>query len=715
MQYLRMDGRKTGVALAATLCLFTPAQKPVSHWLAQHVGHGEQKPGEQNPAEQPAPPTASTEAKTDSATSETATPTERAAALGHDLSGVAAALTAYHAGNLAAGDAALTTSDPLTRAALEWTALRTRPAEAGIDRIATFLRAHADWPGANSLRKYAEEMAASDSARAERVAAYFSEFPPLSVTGEIAYAAFSKDDPAQRDEALRLAREIWRESDLSPLQEKRLLKNFGSSLTAADHIYRADRLMLKEATAPAARVAALAGKDAQALVKAQAALAGGASWKKAAMLVPAALRDDPALLLLRIQSERHADHIDEAARLMLDAPRDPAKLVGPDEWWTERRLVARKLLDANDFSRAYRICAEHAAVSPEARIEAEFHAGWIALRFLNDPALPSPHFENMATLAKTPHSASRAAYWRGRTAEAKGEEARSFYERAAAESETFYGQLARAKLGAETAALRAPPVAAEGDARHESVRAVELLFALGETDAARQLALDGAQALRDPAQMAALSRVIERDSDARTALLAGKAALHRGVAIDTLAYPTNGVPRFVALANSASLPLVMSIARQESAFDTSAHSGAGAKGLMQMISSTARTAASHAGVAYDEARLQSDPAFNAQLGAFHLGELLGEYRGSYVLTFAAYNAGGGNVKKWIEAYGDPRSEKVDPIDWIERIPFTETRNYVQRVAENLHVYRARLGDSAPSLFKADLRQKVAATEPLAAD
>jgi soluble lytic murein transglycosylase len=434
------------------------------------------------------------------------------------------------------------------------------------------------------------------------------------------------------------------------------------------------------------------------------------SWSKIAAKVPASLRDDPGLLFERIHAERHADHIDEAAKLMLAAPRDAEKLANPDEWWTERRLLARKLLDAKDFPRAYRLCAEHSAVSTEARIEAEFHAGWIALRFLDDPALAAPHFETMALLAHKPHSISRAAFWRGRVAEARGEDARRFYARAAAEGETFYGQLARAKLGDEAVVLRAPAVAAEGAARGETVRAAELLFALGEKDAARQLALESVHVLSAPEQMAALAQVIEQNGDAHTALIAGKEALHRGMAIDSLAYPVNGVPDYVALANSVSRPLVLAIARQESAFDTSAHSGAGAFGLMQMISGTARNAAHHAGVVYDEARLKSDPAFNAQLGAFHLGQLMGEYGGSHILTFAAYNAGGGNVHDWIVAYGDPRDPKVDPIDWIERIPFTETRNYVQRIVENLHVYRARLGDRAPNIFTADLRQNFAARE-----
>jgi soluble lytic murein transglycosylase len=630
--------------------------------------------------------------------------------LGYDLSGAAEALKFYRDGQSESGDAALTTKDPLVRAAVEWAFLREHPVKAGIERIAAFQRAHSNWPVA-AMRKHAEELAGGESARPERVAAYLAEFPPTSVAGDIAQANLWRGDDTRAGEAKVLARKIWRESDLTSWQEKLLLKNFGAALSAEDHIYRADRLMLREQTAAAARAATLSGKDGQALFRAENDLDNGVAWSKISARVPAALRDDPALLFQRIHAARHAEHIDEATSLMLAAPRDPAKLASPDDWWTERRLIARKLLDIGDAERAYKICAGHSAVSNEAKLEAEFHAGWIALRFLNDPAKAAPHFEAMADLARTPHSQARAAYWLGRVAEAKGEDGRPLFARAAGESLTFYGQLARAKLGDEAVVLSAPTPPAQGAARAEPVRAAELLFALGEKDAGRQLALDAAQILREPEQMAALSRVIENNGDARTALIAGKAALRRGVIVDSLAYPVNGLPDYVALANSASRSVVMAIARQESAFDATARSGAGAFGLMQMIAGTARNAAQRAGVAFDEARLKTDAAFNAQLGAFHLGQLLGEYKGSHVLAFAAYNAGGGNVRDWIKAYGDPRAAGVDPVDWIERIPFTETRNYVQRVVENLHVYRARLGDRAPDLFKADLRErKVAAKD-----
>ncbi len=697
MRISRVDRRITGAAFATVFCLLLlpTQQKPVS-WLARQAKLLARR---HSPA-----PVAS--APGDPAAPQPASSAER---LGYDLSGAAKALKFYRDGQSEAGDAALTTRDPLVRAALEWQFLRDHAVKAGVERIAAFMRAHPDWP-IESMRRHAEDLAGVESARPERVAAYFAEFPPITVSGEITFADLLRNQEGRGDEANELAREIWRNADLTPALEKRLLKTFGPALTTADHIARVDRLMLREETGGAGRAAVLAGKGGEELFRAEADLARGANWSKAEGKVPAGLRGDTTLLLERIHAERHADHIVEAAKLMLAAPRDPAKLASPDDWWTERRMLARKLLDAGDFAGAYRICADHSASSEEARLEAEFHAGWIALRFLKDPALAAPHFDAMALLARKPHSIARAAYWRGRVAEAEGLDGKSYYARAAAESETFYGQLARAKLGDEAVALRAPPVETEGAARRAPIRAAELLFALGEKDAGRQLALESVHVLREPEQMAALSKVIEKNGDPHTELVAGKAALHAGIAIDSLAYPVDGVPQFVALANSASRPLVLAIARQESAFETKAHSGAGALGLMQMIASTARNAAHHAGVTYDEARLKNDPAFNAQLGAYHLGELLGEYGGSHILAFAAYNAGGGNVRDWIHAYGDPRDPKIDPVDWIERIPFTETRNYVQRIAENLHIYRARLGVSAPSLYAADFRQEVASRD-----
>jgi len=208
------------------------------------------------------------------------------------------------------------------------------------------------------------------------------------------------------------------------------------------------------------------------------------------------------------------------------------------------------------------------------------------------------------------------------------------------------------------------------------------------------LAASAADSLQDPTQVAALATVIEKQQDAHLALTIGKMLNQRGVPVDTLAFPTFGIPHYDQLQNSAAPPIVYSIARQESAFLPQVVSKAGAKGLMQMIDSTAKQTATKAGLPFDGNRMVTDAAFNAQLGAAHLGELLSEQGGSYILTFAAYNAGAGRVKQWIDAYGDPRNPGVDAIDWVERIPFTETRNYVQRVIANVAMYKAIFADQA---------------------
>jgi soluble lytic murein transglycosylase len=446
------------------------------------------------------------------------------------------------------------------------------------------------------------------------------------------------------------------------------------------------------------RAATLAGTDVLALAKARAAVINQDASDKLFQQVPMPLKADPGYLFAQIQKLRRADKIKEATDIMLSAPRDPERLVNGDEWWVERRLLARKLLDQGDTKTAYRLCDEHSAQSNEMKIEAEFHAGWIALRFLNDPIHAAPHFAKAAEIAATPMSIARAAYWQGRAAEADAADdamtrAQAFYEKAASYPSTYYGQLARLRLRPST--LPIGPVTgsvASADARTDVIRAVALLFSVGEKDLATSLAAESAQHLKDEAQVLALADVVAKQQDAHLSLMIGKLATQRGISLDQLAFPTYGIPDFEPLQNSADRSVIYSVARQESAFDPKALSHAGAMGLMQMIASTAKQTAQRAGLAFSPDRLLADATFNAQLGAAHLGALLAEQRGSFILTFAAYNAGGKHVKEWIDAYGDPRTPGVDPIDWVERIPFTETRNYVQRVLENLAVYQARFND-----------------------
>ena len=612
--------------------------------------------------------------------------------LGVDLTGLRDGLEAYRRGDLAAGDAAAATAkDPLVATALEWAALRARPLEAGHRRLARFMAAHPGWPAMDWLRKHAELALYAARPPAGAVIDFFRDGEPTTPAGRVALAA-ALLDAGETARASDFARKIWREDELNTAQEGALKKSFGASLTAADSARRASRLAYDEQFSAALRAASMAGPDIVARTQTRAPAERGAAPNKPSADAPPAVKTDPGLVFAKIKYLVRQKKYAEAGALMQTAPRDPAAIIDGDAWWEERRSLARKLLDAGDPAAAYRICAGHAAEANDKQIDAEFHAGWIALRFLDKPDLAAPHFDTAMRLARTPISRARAAYWRGRAAEtARSADAKAFYEKAAAESATFYGQLARLRLGESDTPIRLAPLPAEGAARAESVRVIELLYAAGAKDMAVPLAYLAAKSIEAPEQMAALASVVVKDRDAKVSLTFGKFAAQNGHPIDDVAFPTYGVPQFSPFDNSASLPVVYSIARQESAFDPKAVSHAGAMGLMQMIASTARSTARRVGVAFDPGRMTTDPAFNAQLGAAHLGDLLKEQRNSLILTFAAYNAGGKRVKEWIAAHGDPREASVDPIDWIERIPFSETRNYVQRVLENLTIYRARLG------------------------
>ena len=633
-----------------------------------------------------------------------------------DLTGVREAISAYHAGKLADGDAAARTiRDPMARIAADWVALRLFPRETGFNRVTAFLDAHPAWPSAGWGRRRAEEAIFADKSAMSKAQAWFAQHTPETAYGKLAQAKLLIAADRNPD-ANAIIRDLWRTDDCAGNLEAAILKQFGDRLTPADHKARADRLLYKNNSAAGLRAATLAGPDVLALARIRIAMNNETATDKMLATIPASLKDDPAALFARIQMARRSNKIAEAAALMLAAPRDWSAIVDPDEWWVERRLIARKLLDAGDAKTALRIAQDASPASHENHIEAAFHAGWIALRFLNDTATATREFDRLASYAETPMSRARAAYWQGRTAEASGagERALGLYESAAAQTSTFYGQMARTRLGKGTPPIRRALSIARGDDRVEVIRVIELLMALDEREIAFSLAMDCAKTLSEDRQIAALAALMQTAQDARATLAIGKVASQRGFALDDAAFPIFGIPAYTPLSNSAGREIVYAIARQESSFQTKAVSGAGARGLMQMIVSTAQRTAQRAKVAFSADRLTTDPAFNAQLGAAHLGDLLQEQGGSHILTFAAYNAGGKRVKEWMSAYGDPRQPGVDAIDWIERIPITETRNYVQRVLENVEMYKERFAEDANGGIAAKTATATGSTAPAAA-
>jgi soluble lytic murein transglycosylase len=577
--------------------------------------------------------------------------------------------------------------------------------------IADLQQKLAGWPNQALIRIRYEQALARENPPPDAVIRAFPTGKPSSADGKIllanAYIAAGR-----RDDAAKLIRTYWREEDFTQSTEKRVLASFASLLRPADHKYRMDRLFYDEHATDALRVAPLLDRNEQALAKAMALVVRESSKAgKVLDALPAAAKRDTLYTFARVEVLRRAGKIDDAARLLAAAPRDAATLVDPDAWWVERRLISRALIEQNEPKLAYTIAANHAAESPTLQAEAEFHAGWYALEYLHNPALARGHFAAIASLSKMPLSLSRAQYWLGRAAEAAGDTkaARVQYANAAVFRTTFYGQLAAARIGGGPLTIAAPP-AVDAAARasfdnRELVIAIRHLTAVGYADRAAVLYRHLAETLSDPAEIALLAGMAEDSGNHQLALQIGKSAAVRGLPVEALAFPTAAIPAS-AKTPSVERPVVFAIARQESAFNPGAISAAGARGLLQLMPATAKEVAKTVGLPYSKARLTSDPGYNATLGAAHLGDLVDTFGGSYVMTFAAYNAGASRVAQWVKDHGDPRDPNVDVVNWIELIPFTETRNYVQRVMENLQVYRTRLG--APALrIEADLHRGAA--------
>jgi soluble lytic murein transglycosylase len=525
---------------------------------------------------------------------------------------------------------------------------------------------------------------------------------PVSAKGRLALARTLLGE-GDRDGATRLVRDAFRSEDLSDRLETEVTETFGDLLTREDYQARMDKRIGAKDMSAAMRAAHHLGDDAVSIVKACSAVKGNDDKAPDQLdSVSADARQDLGYVLCRIQWLMRKDKTADAIRLVLAAPNEAMALQDTDEWWRARRSLARKLLDQGDFQNAYELV--HGAAVPaneNYRAESQFLPGWIALRYLGDAKTAMAHFARIDDGSVDPITLARANYWRGRAAQALGdkEAMRAYYEAAASHPTAYYGQLALAQLGPNKLTLRMPPPdpTAGSNLADELVRAADMLYTLGERETVVCFVSDLAAQSKDVAALSAVAELTGRHDDARAMLELGKTALGRGLAVDTFAFPTIGIPRHDPIGPAIDRSIVYSVARTESEFNQRDRSSASAVGLMQVTPEAGRDTAKRFGVEYDWDRLVSDPVYNTQMGAAELSALLQEYKGSYIMTFAGYNAGRGRVRDWIKAYGDPRDPNVDAVDWVERIPFAETRNYVQRVMENLLVYWQRFDEAAPNI------------------
>lgn len=580
-------------------------------------------------------------------------------------------------------------SNPLIAQIIEWAYLRAAGPHVGFVERTAFLEDHPDWPARQEIQRYAEATIDGDVAPATLVR-WFDANPPLTTDGKVAYAR-SLRLQGKITEAAAVARDVWRTGSFSRSDENSFLRDFNGILSAEDHRARVDYILYQEQTSAASRLLSRLDDGYAKVARARIALitsAGGVDNTIAA--VPTELRNDAGLIFDRIRWRRARGNDDDARALI---PEFPLNSPRPDMWWRQRNVLARDALSKGFVTEAYRIARYHGATDAFSVSEAEWLAGWIALRFLKDGEAALPHFEKVYDTVQMPISLSKGAYWTGRTAEFLGRPdiAKEWYERAAAYITTFYGQLAfsRMKDGPAAQIPEDPePTPADRDAfeKRQLTHALRVLLEVDAKSYQRAFAL----ALADSSGLAAdrhmVAELVNRYGRPDLGVWIARQSARDKFVLLEYGYP---LPAFGFQA-APEQAFVLGIARQESNFDPAAMSPVGARGLMQLMPATARAVARSKRLRYDRNRLTSDPTYNIQLGSAYLDSMVRTFDGSYIMAAAAYNAGPSRPRAWARQFGDPRDASVDPIDWIEQIPFSETRSYVQRIMENVMIYRARL-------------------------
>jgi soluble lytic murein transglycosylase len=592
-------------------------------------------------------------------------------------------------------------SAPIAAAVAQWRALQQTDA-LPFDSYAGFVTAHPGWPGEAANRRAAERQAALGTGNPVNVAAFFRRFPPLTATGMVAQARalLATGDRVGADAA---ARRAWQTGALSSTDESAILTGFPAALTPQANDARMDAMLWQGQTSAAARQIALVSAASRPVFEARLAFrTRAANAAELSTATQAIYANDPGYIADRATWLR--DTLNPAARTWLAQPRSLASRPGNVEKWYEVLLVnARGAAADGQWQVAYDIARQvddaypvgtDVSTKPYGERDDYTSLAWLAgqaaLKQLGRPADAMTMFDRYGRGSQSPQTRAKGFYWAGRAAEAAGKatEAAGYYVRAAGYRDQYYGQLALERTGqplvappAITAPAVTPALKAAFD-RRETVQAVRFLGQIGQwtdqTAFVRQIAAD-ATTETDHLLAADLSRQIGRPD---LAVMVGRSALQNGLTDYSAAgFPTVPVPA----GYEDNWTLIHAIARQESQFDRAAVSGAGARGLMQLMPATAREQGGKIGLSFTPEQLSSDPAISIMLGSSYFQRVFANY-GSYPLTVAAYNAGGGNVNKWLRQFGDPRTGAIDMVDWVEAIPYGETRNYVQRVLENAVVY-----------------------------
>ena len=520
----------------------------------------------------------------------------------------------------------------------------------------------------------------------------FGNVDPVSDEGRIAYAK-ALIATGQKTKARTISRTLWTLERQGIKEEARVYRAIGKALTKKDHSDRADYLLYYDRAKGAERLTRFLSRDEKKLIAARAAVARRSkNALNALKAVPASLRNRPGYMFSLGKYYRRSGQLQKAAQTYIRASTDKNQLTSPLSWWKEKRLLARMLLEKREFQLAYQVVARRSELPSRYASDAEFEAGWIALRFNRNARVAIKHMDNSWRVATRRSQIARGLYWLARAYDAAGDKSNALaaYNKGA-DPTSYYGLLSLETLGRTTLNFSRPPVATDSIKNRFSsrpaVKAIKRYVNLGHGNFSRPIIRQLARQTNDSSEMGLIWNLAMKSKEYRAALQVGIIAKNRKFNVDALLFPTAPVPKS---ANTSGLgrALILALARQESGFDHTVISSANARGFMQMLPATAKSTARSINVKYSKSRLTTDPLYSIRLGSAFLKKLIKKFGGSYVLTFAGYNAGPGRPPQWIKRFGDPRSSKIDPIDWIEAIPFAETRAYVQYLIGNLQAYEA---------------------------
>ena len=577
---------------------------------------------------------------------------------------------------------------------IQWRHLLTKGNKASYFDYKIFIDANEDYPRIGRIKYLAEHKLSTEKISPKKIIDWFGETEPLSGFGKMILGE-SYVLTGNKVKGINYIKEGWVNAELSKSELRFYRKKFKKYLNANDYINRADYLAWNNKYWDLKRMLRYLPKEYELLYNArQLLMSKSYGVDNAIAKVPAKFKNDAGLNYDRLKWRRKRGRVDSSVEILVKVKNTRDYLVRPDKWWTEREIISRSLIYKKKYELAYKISSNHAMTDGPEFAAAEWMSGWIALSFLNDPLLAKDHFEKFYNNVGYPISVARGAYWLGRTYEKLNESETSskWYKEASKFLTTYYGQLAFMKLDPNANFELSKDLEIKKEYRDyffkkEIVKLIYLLDELDESKYAkfilRHLANDNIESGSE-ILAAELSTNIDRYD---FAIQISKIASYEKRFHNKYNYPIISTPKYINGRKIPEAAFILSIIRQESEFDLSANSHAGAKGLMQLMPYTAKLVAKQASLPYSRSRLTTDAEYNINLGSHYIAGLILEYEGAYPFAIAAYNAGPKRVRYWKKINKDPQKRQIDYVNWIELIKFKETRNYVQRVLENYNVYR----------------------------